>query len=345
MLAQKKPHEKTQSNKTSVRSKALVLFSGGLDSTLVLKLLISEGVNVEAVTFVTPFCPQSNELDQEFCKDVGVKLHRIFLGEEFLEIVMNPRHGYGSRMNPCIDCRILMLKKAKQLADHIGADFLATGEVLNERPFSQREDALFLIEKKADLQGKILRPLSAKLLPETDAEKSGLIQREKMLDMEGRRRLRQFELAKALEVQDYPNPSGGCLLTEPRFSERLKEHLSHEDHLTLLDADLLKIGRHFRVDDLKVIVGRDKKENEKLTSMAEKNGLSMMEVEGFMGPVTVFKGKPREATKKKVARIAVRYSDAPRKESAKIKLKIPLNGEEILEEAVTDENEFADCMI
>ncbi|MEM2914029.1 MAG: 7-cyano-7-deazaguanine synthase, partial [Candidatus Bathyarchaeia archaeon] len=174
---------------TEKHPKALVLLSGGLDSTLATKLVIDQGIEVEAVSFITPFSTQNEKIVDRFCKELGIKVHKVFLDEEFLRLVINPTHGYGSQMNPCIDCRIHMLKKAWEIAEKVGASFLVTGEVLNERPFSQRKDSLFLIEKEAGLFGKILRPLSAKRLPETEPEKLGLIQREKLLDIEGRRRL------------------------------------------------------------------------------------------------------------------------------------------------------------
>ena len=173
-------------------------------------------------------------------------------------------------MNPCIDCRILMMTKAKELANEIGAKCLVTGEVLNERPFSQTKRAMEFIEKKAGLEGKILRPLSAKLLPETGIEQSGIVNREKFYSIEGRRRLPQLELAREWGIKDYPCPSGGCLLTDPRFADKLRDHLKHEKKLKINDIQLLRFGRHFRIKGKKIIVGRNEKENERLETMAKK---------------------------------------------------------------------------
>jgi tRNA-specific 2-thiouridylase len=316
--------------KNGERPKALVLFSGGLDSMLAMRLVANEGVEVEAVHFMTPFSAYNERFVDGYCEEMGVKLHKVFLGQEFLDVVVNPCHGYGSQMNPCIDCRILVLKKASELAEEIGADFLVTGEVLDERPFSQKKDQMLLIEKKAGLEGKVLRPLSARLLPESEAERKRLIKRENLLGIKGRRRQSQMELTEKLGIREYANPSGGCLLTDPRFAERLKEHLKHEKRLSLMDAELLKIGRHFRIDKTKVIVGRNKEENERLQYIAEKNNLACMEVVGYMGPFSLLIGKVGSKTAKKVAAITARYSDAPKTTTAKVRYKRK-EREEVLE--------------
>ena len=292
--------------------KALALLSGGLDSLLAVKLILEQGVDVEAVNFITPFCLCDRCSVNRFSEELKIKVHRVFLGQEFLDIVANPPHGYGSQMNPCIDCRILMFKKAKEIAEKIGADFLVTGEVLDERPFSQRRKAMLLIEKEAGLEGKILRPLSAKLLPETEAEKAGLVDRSNLLAIRGRRRLPQIELAKKLGLKAYPNPSGGCLLTDPEFARKVREHLKHEGKLTLTDVTLLKVGRHFRVDKAKIIVGRNKKENDRLLSLAKTNGIPYLEAADYKGPITLCIGDKDRRLLEKAAEITARYSDAPK---------------------------------
>jgi len=295
------------------KPKALVLLSGGLDSMLAVRLMLKQAVEAEAVHFRTPFSGQDAMFVERFCRDLGIKLHTITLEDEFLEVVVAPRHGHGSEMNPCIDCRILELKKAKELAEKIGAEFLVTGEVLGERPFSQRKDVILHIEREAGLEGKVLRPLSAKLLPETEPEKKGYINREKLMAIEGRRRTPQIALAKELGIVEYPNPAGGCLLTEPRFADRLREHLGHEEGLTAFDVELLRIGRHFRVGNAKVVVGRNEKENEKLQSIAKTNrNVSTLEVKDHMSPTTVVVGEANAETIGKAAAITVRYSDAPK---------------------------------
>jgi len=300
------------------RPKALALLSGGLDSMLAVKLILEQGVDVEAVNFVTPFCLCDRCSVNKFSKDLKIKVHRIFLGQEFLDMVADPPHGYGSQMNPCIDCRILMFRKAKEIAEKIGADFLVTGEVLDERPFSQRRRAMLLIEKEAGLEGKILRPLSAKLLPETEAERAGLIDRSNLLAISGRRRLPQMKLAEKLGLKEYPNPSGGCLLTDPEFARRLREHLKNEGNLTLTDVALLKIGRHFRVDGAKIIVGRNKEENERLLTLAKSHGISYLEAADYKGPITLCMGKKDRGVLEKAAAITARYSDAPKDVPVKV---------------------------
>jgi len=316
-------------NEKTKRPKALALLSGGLDSLLAVKLILNQGVEVEAVNFVTPFCLCERCYLNEFTRDLKIKVHRVFLGQEFLDIVANPPHGYGSQMNPCIDCRILMFKKAKEMAEKIKADFLVTGEVLDERPFSQRRKAMLLIEKEAGLEGKILRPLSAKLLPETEAEKAGLVDRSKLLAIRGRRRLPQIELAKKLGLKAYPNPSGGCLLTDPEFARKVREHLKYAGKLTLIDAALLKVGRHFRVDGAKIIVGRNKEENERLLSLANTHGFSYLSAVDYKGPITLFLGEKDRRLLEKAAAITARYSDAPKNLPVKI-ICVNGGGEEVI---------------
>jgi len=318
------------------KPKALVLFSGGLDSMLAVKLILDQGVEVEAVNFITPFSPCGECFINEFAERLKIKVHRIFLGQEFLDIVMDPPHGYGSQMNPCIDCRILMFKKAKELAAEIGADFLVTGEVLNERPFSQRRRVMLLIEKEAGLEGKILRPLSAKLMPMTEAERMGLVDRSRLLAISGRSRRPQIELAKKLGVKDYPNPSGGCLLTDPIFAKRLREHLEHERRLRLEDAVLLKIGRHFRIGGVKVIVGRNREENERLLRIAESRETIYLEVADYKGPITLYLGDKDQKVLEKAAAITARYSDAPRDLPVKV-LYVDGEREELVVKALSDD--------
>jgi tRNA U34 2-thiouridine synthase MnmA/TrmU len=272
----------------------------------------------------------------EFTKDLNIKVHRVFLGQEFLDIVAAPPHGYGSQMNPCLDCRILMFKKAKEIAEEIRADFLVTGEVLDERPFSQRRKAMLLIEREAGLEGKILRPLSAKLLPETEAEKSGLVDRSKLLAIRGRRRLPQMEMAEKLGLKRYPNPSGGCLLTDPEFARRVREHLQHEGSLTLRDVALLKVGRHFRVDGAKIIVGRNKAENDRLRSLAELHRIPFMQAADYKGPVTLCIGSEDRKILEKAAALTVRYSDAPKDAEVKVECRIGDKEETITVKAISD---------
>jgi tRNA U34 2-thiouridine synthase MnmA/TrmU len=292
--------------------KLLALLSGGLDSTLSVKVVMDLGFDVEAVHFTTPFC-QCDKCSLDTVSDeLGINVHHVYLGQEFLDLLLDPPHGFGSRMNICIDCRILMLKKAKELADNLGIEYFVTGEVLNQRPFSQRFPAMELIEREAGLEGRILRPLSGKLLPETELEKTGQVDRSMLHSIKGRRRIPQMQLAEELEIRDYPCPSGGCLLTDPQYAERLREHLTHEGKITPVQALLLKLGRHFRLGDVKVIVGRNEKENYVLQSMAEAQGIPQMSVVGHMGPTTLIQGETDEGVIDQCAALTIRYSDAPR---------------------------------
>jgi tRNA-specific 2-thiouridylase len=205
--------------------KALALLSGGLDSTLAAKLILKQGIDVVAVNFVTPFClcKKGGCGATEAAKQLGVPLKVVNVGDEYLKMVRKPKHGYGRNMNPCIDCRIFIVKKAKKYAKEVGAAFIFTGEVLDERPMSQHSRAMKIIEEESGLKGKILRPLSARLLPETDIEKKGLVDREKLLDIRGRSRKPQIKLAEKFNIKDYPCPAGGCLLTYREYANKLRD--------------------------------------------------------------------------------------------------------------------------
>lgn len=292
--------------------KVLALFSGGLDSTLAVMIAQRLGFEVEAVHFTTPFCVCDKCGVEERGRELGVRVHHIFLGEEFLDLLMDPPHGYGSQMNICIDCRILMFKKARELAERIGAEYFVTGEVLGERPFSQNSSAMSLIEREAGLEGKVLRPLSGRLLWETELERRGLVRREDLYAIQGRRRTPQIRLAEELGLKDYPSPSGGCLLTDPQFARRLRDYLSHEGRPKLEDALLLRLGRHFRVGRARVVVGRDEEENRALEALAERRGITRMRVSNYVGPITLVLGGDGEDLLARAAAITVRYSDAPK---------------------------------
>jgi tRNA U34 2-thiouridine synthase MnmA/TrmU len=236
------------------------------------------------------------------------------MGQDFLDLVADPPHGYGSQMNICIDCRINMFRKAKELGDEIGAEFYVTGEVLGQRPFSQRRNAMKLIEAEAGLERKILRPLSAKLMGETEVEEEGVVDRDSLYAIQGRRRIPQFELAEELGVYDYPCPSGGCLLTDPQFARKLRDYIHHEGKPKLEDMILLRLGRHFRLGRVRAIVGRNEKENNVLSALAERRGFPRFEVKGHMGPVSILVGDAESETVETMAAITARYSDAPRDE-------------------------------
>lgn len=280
--------------KLEMKIKALALLSGGLDSRLAVKLMLEQRIEVEAVSFVTVFCTCTSKKNsclasQDAARKLGIKLKVFNISQEYLAVVKNPKYGYGSNMNPCIDCRILMFKKAKEYMEEIGAFFLFTGEVLGERPMSQRKEAMRIIERDAELCGLILRPLSALVLEPTVVEKKGWVDRNRLLGIAGRSRKPQIKLAQELGVKDYPCPAGGCLLTDPGFARRFKDLVTSGD-ISLNDIQLLKVGRHFRLSSqLKVVVGRDEQENRRLENLIQNDDI-LFRVECLPGPLTLARG-------------------------------------------------------
>ncbi len=232
------------------------------------------------------------------------------VSEEYLDVVRHPKHGYGSNMNPCIDCRIFILKKAKTYMEESGASFIVTGEVLGQRPMSQRRDAMRLIEKEAGLVGLILRPLSAQFLPITLPEKEGWIDRTKLLNIQGRSRKPQIKLAEEFGIRDYPCPAGGCLLTDPGFGRRMKDLMNHHPEFSLNDVHLLKFGRHFRLSPkVKLVVGRNEEENQKIQTFARIGDILLKTVR-YPGPISLLRGKGDGRELEKAASITARYSKA-----------------------------------
>ena len=289
----------------SLNKKAVALLSGGLDSTLAVKLMIDQGIDVTAVHFTSVFCNCSP-------KKAGCKMHARKVAEEFavpiivihkgmdyIKMVENPPHGHGSAINACIDCRIYMLRKVKEMMPELGASFVITGEVLGQRPMSQQRHTIRLIEKESGLQSLILRPLSAQHFEPTLPEREGIVNRDKLLNISGRGRKPQFELAENLGVTDYPCPAGGCLLTDKVIAARLRDLFAHSTDYNQTDLVLLTLGRHYRLyPDLKIILGRKQEENERLISLV-KDGQSIFEPENFRGPTILAMGRldeEREAT-------------------------------------------------
>jgi tRNA U34 2-thiouridine synthase MnmA/TrmU len=259
--------------------KAVALLSGGLDSILAIRLMLEQDIEVEAINFLTVFCTCTRQgcrhAATQAAETLKVPLKVFNISQEYLEIVKNPKHGYGSNMNPCIDCRIFIFKRAKDYMKESGASFVITGEVLGERPMSQRRDAIMLVEKEAGLKDLVLRPLSARLFDPTLPERKGVVDREKLLAISGRSRKPQISLAKEFGIDDYPCPAGGCLLTDPGFAKRIRDLLAHGS-LNLADVRLLKLGRHFRLSKTtKLIVGRDEKDNDALEAQAEEDDIRL----------------------------------------------------------------------
>jgi len=266
------------------KAKALVLFSGGLDSILAAELLRRQGADVQALSFKSYFF--NDEAAIKAAQDMDIPLRVVDFSEEHLELVKNPPHGFGKAANPCIDCHALMLKKAKEIMEKEGFDFVATGEVLGERPMSQNRQSLEVVQRESSLDGYLLRPLSAKLLPPTIPEEKGLIDREELLDISGRSRKKQMELAGMWGIKDYPSPAGGCLLTDPGFGRRLRDLLRIYPEFNGNDVQLLKVGRHFWEDSAKIVVGREEKENEDIRGLARKGDV-LIEMKDCPGPLTL----------------------------------------------------------
>src|SRR5512136_442955 len=296
--------------------KAVILLSGGLDSTLAAELMSREGLELLAVNFKTPFCLCDRHSSNLGCGSnaiqvadaLGIDLKIINATKDFLEVLQKPDHGYGAKMNPCIDCRILFFRKSKELMEEIGASFIITGEVLGQRPMSQFRRQMNIIEKEAGLVGLVVRPLSAKLLAPTIPEKNGWISRERMLDISGRSRKPQITLARDLGINDYPCAAGGCLLTDPKFAGRIRDLIKH-DELDMQNINLLKHGRYFRLSpSAKLIVGRNEMEN-KMLSILAKEGDYVFRPATVNGPIAVGKGTLTVDNLQTSCRIVARYCD------------------------------------
>jgi len=303
--------------------KAVGLLSGGLDSTLTVKLMIDQGVEVTVLNFISPFCTCT----RKGCRHEALRVAEFFdipvkvvtVGEDYLEIIRNPKHGYGRNMNPCIDCRIFMFQKAKKHMEEIGAHFIFTGEVLGQRPMSQHRKAMKIIEKESGLEGLVVRPLSAKLLPPTFPEEKQWIDREKLLSIQGRRRIPQMELADELGIKDYPCPAGGCRLTDPNFANRLRESFERGED-TIKDIQLLKYGRHFRLKSgAKVVVGRNEEENKILNGFFEKDDV-LIEVTDVGSPVVLVKKTNGKEDVKEASTLCIRYSDAEKEDKPNLRI-------------------------
>ena len=328
---------------TEEKKKVVALLSGGLDSQLAIKMMQEQGFDVSAVAIKTPFC----DFDcgrgcgfeiRERADDLNVNLKTVYLGDEYIEMLKHPKHGIGAGFNPCIDCRSMMFDAAKKHMEDIGAEFIISGEVLGQRPMSQHAPALRTIEKESDLVGKIVRPLSAALLPETDPEKNGLIKRENLGMIRGRTRRNQLDMAKKYGIENPPNAGGGCLLTEPQFGIKAKDLFSHTENPTINDIDLLKIGRHFRLDEqTKFIVGRNKDENEMIKAIALPGDI-LLEAKDFVGPVSILRGSNAKEHLKFASSVTLRYSDAPNNKQAIVSIKDNDLVEEITSQSAKEES-------
>ncbi|NLB19063.1 MAG: tRNA 4-thiouridine(8) synthase ThiI [Syntrophomonadaceae bacterium] len=291
--------------------KAVSLFSGGLDSQLAVCLIKNQGVEVEAVNFKSPFFGGDAML-AEAADKLDITLTTIDISEEYMDLLKNPRYGFGKNMNPCIDCHAFMIRKAGEYMQEADASFIITGEVLGQRPMSQNRSSLDAVDKLSGFRGFIVRPLSALLLKPTIPELEGWLQRENLLDISGRSRVRQIELAEQVGITEYPSPAGGCLLTTENYSKRLRQLLNFKPDAGPRDTEVLKYGRHFLLDNRALlIVGRKASENEAILNLAEPNDY-LIKVATHPGPTSLLRyfGSPSEEDIKWAAAVTARYSDA-----------------------------------
>lgn len=298
---------------TDKQTTALALFSGGLDSTLACRVVAEQGITVFAVKFVTPFFGYELLLDPgEYIRKIkersGIDLIIRDVTLPYLEMLKNPAHGYGRNFNPCIDCKIFLLKEAKKMMPEAGASFLVTGEVVGQRPMSQRRDTLRLIERESGCEGLLVRPLCAKNLPLTRAEEDGLIDRDRLLDFSGRNRRPQMELAARFNITEYASPAGGCVLTDPILSQRIRKY--YESHAQIHPGDvlLMMIGRQFHLPSGGwLTVGRNESENGEIAALVQPDDW-LLEPLDIPGPTAVLRyGTSREELEIAAAAV-VRYS-------------------------------------
>lgn len=289
--------------------KALGLCSGGLDSILSALVLRNQGVVVEWVSFETPFF--SAEKAARAADFADIPLRVVNITERYLEMMKNPPCGFGKHMNPCLDCHTLMFRLAGQIMREEGFDFLFSGEVAGQRPMSQTKPSLRYVEKNSGFDGYILRPLSARVLPETIPEKKGWVDREKLLDFSGRSRKPQIKLARAFGVVDYPAPAGGCLLTDKGFSQRLKDLFDHQDVYPESQLHLLKFGRHLRLDEnTRIVVGRNRSDNKGIQQHISNEKDIVLKMDQVPGPLVVMPGGGPDEMILLAASICAGYSRA-----------------------------------
>jgi len=308
--------------------RAISLFSGGLDSQLAVMLIKNQGVEVIGINFVTPFFGASPATIQA-AKDLGIELITLDISDEYIPgVLRNPVYGYGKNLNPCIDCHGFMLHKAGEYMQNVTASFLVTGEVVGQRPMSQNKSALNAVDKISGYKGFIVRPLSAKILPPTEPELRGWINREELLDISGRSRHVQMELAEKFGIKDYPSPAGGCLLTEQNFARRLKRVLDRNSEASAKEMEILKLGRHFVVgNDKLLVVGRNQSENRNIELNAWPEDL-LMKAADRPGPLGLLRyGDYDEELIKYAGAIVARYGDAKNLDIARIKVYKPGNEE------------------
>jgi len=299
--------------------KALSVFSGGLDSMLAAELIRAQGIQVLGLFFETPFFQSPTA--RKSAENLNLPLKVIDITDRHLEVVKNPKHGYGENMNPCIDCHTLMIRRAGELLEAEEASFIITGEVLGQRPMSQNRKALAIVASGSGFETLLLRPLSAKLLPVTLPEERGWVKRDRLMDFSGRSRKPQMNLANRFNMKGYPSPAGGCLLTDVVFSRRLRDLISSRPGFQLREIELLKLGRHFRLGpETKLVVGRNKRENQTIRSLSEEQDLVLDPV-SVPGPTVLVMGGLSTDFEEMAASMVVSYSDAQDNDMTAVRLK------------------------
>ena len=303
--------------------KALGLSSGGLDSILAGVILQQQGICVEWVSFETPFFTADKA--KKAAEVTGIPIHVRRITDRYLPMLLYPKAGYGKNMNPCMDCHALMFQLAGEMMQELGAHFLFSGEVVGQRPMSQTMPSLRYVEKNSGMEGAILRPLSAKLLPETHMEQKGWVNREKLYDFSGRNRKPQMALAEEMGISSYPTPGGGCLLTEEKYSKRLKDVLAHQNTYPENQLELLQFGRHLRISaETKLVVGRTQAENEQLKTCYDEKNDFLLKTEKYPGPLAIISGgSAREEDIVLCAAICAGYGKAPKGETVTVSLTTP----------------------
>lgn len=307
--------------------KAIALFSGGLDSTLAMKLIIDQGIDVLAININTGFGSTKDRREhmENMCAQVGAAFKIVDIQNEYLQdVLFDPKHGYGKHFNPCIDCHAKMFAVAKRIMEAEGASFLISGEVMGQRPMSQNKDALQTVLNESNCDGLLLRPLSAKKLAPTLAELNGWVDREKLEGITGRSRDRQLELAREIGLTDFESPGGGCLLTDDNFGKKMFDFIKY-DTFEVKDIPVMKYGRHFRLQDgAKFVVGRNKEENEHLQNIENDKYIHLKTV-GIPGPHGLLSKSATEEEKEFVKRALLAYTKAKPDES----FHVAFDGEEV----------------
>ena len=296
--------------------RAVGLLSGGLDSALAARLLIDQGIEVIGLHLESPTACRNDV--HEVARDLGIRLVTRPKGEEYLRLVRNPRFGYGRNMNPCVDCRVFMFGLGRPYLEEFDARFLFTGEVVGQRPMSQMRERMMLIDRESGLEGWILRPLSARLLPRTEPERRGWVDRARLLSIFGRGRTEQLALAERYGLKHYTAPGGGCLLTDALYSRKLRDLFDHtaEADTGTADVALLSLGRHFRLaGDLKIVIGRDAAENRRLAAF-EDHARWLVEPDGWSGPSALVCGPRGERPLRLAIELIRRYARAATPDSA-----------------------------